>query len=340
MTARKALFSVFKIVFFLSLGFFFIWIFTRDLTAGQVDEIFRSFAQADYSWVGFSILIALGSHVLRTWRWQMLLKPLGYSTGFWNVFMSLMIGYFANLALPRLGEVTRCGFLARYENVPFQKSFGTVVAERAVDLLTFFLLFAVNLVLQYALLHQYVDEKVLTPLGELLSLTGKGPVLLMIIAAVCLILVALFVVFRRKWKSFRWFRFVTNIVRGFWEGLKSVFRLKHPFLFLIYSLAIWFSYFLMTWVCFFSMPEFSDMGMQAGFSVLVMGTIGIMVVQGGIGIYPVIVAETLVLYGAVATRAFALGWLLWTAQTLAIIIAGLVSIVVLPLYNKKKHGNT
>ncbi len=340
MTARKALFSAFKVSFFLALGLFFIWIFTKDLTREQFDEIFHSFASASYGWIALSILIALGSHVLRTLRWQMLLKPLGYAPGFWNVFMSLMIGYFANLALPRLGEVSRCGFLAQYENVPFQKSFGTVVAERAVDILTFFLLFVLNLVLQYSLLHQYVEEKIITPLSEKWAFIGSGYIMWMLLGAVVVMVMIVLIVFRRKLENMRWFRFIKGVFIGFWQGLKSVFQLQHTALFLLYSVGIWVMYFLMTWVCFFSMEEFSSMGMMAGFSVLVMGTIGIMVVQGGIGIYPVIVAETLVLYGAVATKAYALGWLLWTAQTLAIIVAGLLSIVILPLYNKQKNGNT
>jgi len=328
-----------KLIVFLGIGVLFIWLFTKDLSEEQLNEIYHSFASARYGWIVLSIFIALISHVMRTLRWQMLIKPLGYHTGFWNVFMSLMIGYFANLALPRLGEVTRCGFLAKYENVPFQKGFGTVVAERAFDLLTFVILFFINLFIQYEVLNHYVNEKIITPLSEKFTFIGKGYLLYAFIAGLA-ILIVVFLIFRHKLDKYSLYRKIINVFKGFWDGLKSLTKLQKPGLFLLYTFMIWLMYFLMTYLCFYSIAEMSSLSMMAGFSVLVLGTIGIMVVQGGIGIYPAIVAETLVLYGAVSTKAYALGWLIWTAQTSALILAGIASLIILPLYNKPQHVHT
>lgn len=336
---KSRILAALKLIVFLGIGVLFIWLFTKDLSEEQLNEIYHSFASARYGWIVLSIFIALISHVMRTLRWQMLIKPLGYQPGFWNVFMSLMIGYFANLALPRLGEVTRCGFLAKYEKVPFQKGFGTVVAERAFDLLTFVVLFFINLFIQYDVLNYYVNEKIITPLSEKFTFIGKGYLLYAFIGGLA-ILIVVFFIFRRKLAKYSLYRKIINVFKGFWDGLKSLTKLQKPGLFLLYTVLIWVMYFLMTYLCFYSIAEMSGLSMMAGFSVLVLGTIGIMVVQGGIGIYPAIVAETLVLYGAVSTKAYALGWLIWTAQTSALILAGIASLIILPLYNKQQHVHT
>lgn len=336
---KKNIFSAAKIVFFLSIGALFIWLFVKDLSPVETSEIFDSFKGANYAWICLSIFIALLSHGVRTLRWQMLIQPLGYKTGFWNVFMSLMIGYLANLALPRLGEITRCGILAKYEQVPFQKGFGTVIAERAFDLLTFIVLFFLNLLIQYPLIHQYVTESIYQPLAQKFEFLGKGYILYSGIGSVVL-LVVLFFLFRRKLERFKLYRKAASILKDFIDGLKSLVKIRKPFLFLFYTLLMWFFYLLMAYICFFSIKEIGGIGIMAGFSVLVLGTIGIMVIQGGIGIYPAIVAETLVLYNAAATKAYALGWLIWSAQTVTLIIAGIASLILLPIINKKRNGKT
>ncbi len=334
---KKKVISVLKLFFFLGLGALFIWLFVKDLTQNEVTEIFSAFRNADYLWVIITLFIAVISHIMRTLRWQMLIRPLGYQTGFKNVFMALMIGYFANLALPRLGEVTRCSVLAKYEKVPFQKGLGTVVAERAFDVICFLVLFVINLIVQYDLIHHYVMESVWIPLKLKFSVLGQGYLLYGILGAVVLFIL-LFLLFRKKLENFSLYRKITGIFRGFLEGIRSLGRIRRAWLFLTYTVLMWLMYYLMTYLCFYSIAGMGDAGMLAGFSVLVLGTIGIMVVQGGIGIYPAIVAETLVLYGAVSTTAYALGWLIWSAQTAALVLAGLVSLILLPILNKNNHG--
>jgi glycosyltransferase 2 family protein len=334
---KKKLFSAAKLLFFLGIGALFIWLFVKDLRVEEKKEILESFTKASYGWVILALFVSLLSHILRTLRWQMMLKPLGYKAGFWNVFMALMIGYFANLALPRLGEVSRCTILAKYEKIPFQKSFGTVVAERAFDIVTFLVLFFANLLIQYNLINHYVTERIYEPLAEKFSFIGKGYILYGLITGISIIVI-LFFVFRQRLSRFRLYKKIVNVFRGFIDGLKSLGKVKHPVLFLSYTLLIWSLYFLMTYICFFSIKETGGMSAWAGLSVLILGTIGIMVVQGGIGIYPAIVAETLVLYGATKATGYALGWLIWTAQTVTLILAGIISLIILPLYNRSQNG--
>jgi glycosyltransferase 2 family protein len=336
---KKNLFTALKLIFFLAIGFFFIWIFLKDLTPPQKKQILESFSLANYWWLILSFLIGLLSHVFRTLRWEMLIHTIGYKPKFKNTFLSLMIGYFANLAIPRLGEVSRCSILTKYEKIPFEKSFGTVIAERAFDLLTFLLLFFVNLLIQYNKISGYVNEHVYRPLSEKFSFIGSGYILYGFIAVILLGIIFIFVFHKRLLKFKVYLKFI-KILKGFWEGLKSLAKVKKPLKFLLYTLLIWTMYYLMSYVCFFSIAETSNPGLDTVFSVLVMGTIGIMVVQGGIGIYPVIIAETVTLYGITNIVGFALGWLIWGSQTFIIILAGIVSLILTPVLNRKANDTS
>jgi len=336
---KKNIFTALKLILFLAIGFFFIWIFLKDLTPQQKKQILDSLSLANYWWLILSFFIGLLSHVFRTLRWEMLIHTIGYKPRFKNTFLSLMIGYFANLAIPRLGEVSRCTILAKYEKIPFEKSFGTVIGERAFDLLTFLLLFFVNLLIQYNKISGYVHTHVYEPMADKFAFIGKGYLLYGFIALTVLGIVFLWV-FHKRLMKFKLYVKIINVLLGFWDGLKSLGKVKNPLKFLMYTVLIWTMYYLMSYVCFFSIVETSDPGLDAVLSVLVMGTIGIMVVQGGIGIYPVIIAETLTLYGITSIVGFALGWLIWGSQTFIIILAGIVSLILLPVLNPKPNVAT
>ncbi|MEI6122468.1 MAG: lysylphosphatidylglycerol synthase transmembrane domain-containing protein [Bacteroidota bacterium] len=331
---KKNFFTALKLIIFLAIGFFFIWIFVKDLDTEQKKQIFHSFSIANYWWLFLCLFVGLLSHVFRTLRWNMLIHTIGYRPKFRNTFLSLMIGYFANLAIPRLGEVSRCTVLVKYEKIPFEKSFGTVIGERALDFLTFVLLFFFNLIIQYDTISGYVHEKIYQPLEEKFQFIGKGYLLygLLIFAVFFIIFVA---VFHKRLIKYKLYQKLVLILKGFWEGLKSLGKVKNPLLFIVYTILIWAMYYFMSYVCFFSLVETSSAGFDAVLSVLVMGTIGIMVVQGGIGIYPVIVAETLKKYNINPITGFALGWLIWGAQTFIIILSGIVSLILLPILNNK-----
>ena len=336
--SKKNIFSVLKILFFLAIGVFFIWIFLRKLTPVQKQEIWQSFGYANYYWVALSIVIGILSHVVRAIRWKSLIEPMGYTPGNVNTFLAVMIGYLANMALPRLGEVTRCGVLNKYEKIPMNKSIGTVIVERSIDMLVFIILFFVNLFLFFNKLGRYVEEKVYGPLSEKLNISEETSLLLWLLLAAFIILIGVFIIFRHKISHLKIYQKARELLVGFWHGLGAFTKIKNPITFIFQSLLIWVLYFLMVYVCFFSLPETSHLGVGAGLSVLIFGSIGIMIVQGGIGIYPAIVAETLVLYQIANTTGYAIGWITWSAQTLMIVIAGTASLILLPIINKKPHA--
>ena len=240
-------------------------------------------------------LLGILSHYVRAMRWKMLIETMGYKPGNSNMFFAVMIGYFANLALPRLGEVSRCTILTKYENVPFQKSFGTVITERVLDMMVFIFLFFLNLALQAERLSGYIDEKIYKPLQAKLHLSyNLSGAFSIIMISFIVVFGIIFLVFRKKITANKFYIKIKNMALGFVEGMKSLVKVRNLWLFLFYTFSIWALYLLMAYVVFFSIPASSGLGLDAGLAVLVFGSIGIMVVQGGIGIYPAIVAETLV----------------------------------------------
>jgi uncharacterized protein (TIRG00374 family) len=323
---------------FLGIGIFFIWIFLRNLTAEQKQEILNSMGNANYWWIALAIPLGILSHFLRAIRWQMLIETMGYKPRKSNMFFAVMIGYFANLALPRLGEVSRCSILTKYENVPFQKSFGTVITERALDMMIFLFLFFLNLALQAERLSGYIDEKIYKPLQDKLhlnvDLSGAFAILTI---SIIVIFGIIFLVFRKQITTNSIYLKIKNIISGFVEGMKSLIKVRNIWLFGFYTFSIWALYMLMAYIVFFSIPESSRLGLDAGLAVLVFGSIGMMVVQGGIGIYPAIVAETLVLYGVASAQGYALGWLIWTSQNITIVLVGIISLILLPILNNSKN---
>lgn len=323
---------------FLGIGIFFIWIFLRNLTAEQKQEIINSMGNANYWWIALAIPLGILSHFVRAMRWKMLIQTMGYNPKNSNMFFAVITGYFANLALPRLGEVSRCSILTKYENVPFNKSFGTVITERALDLMVFVLLFFINLALQAERLSGYINERIFKPLQDKLHLNYdlSGSLSVIVISAL-LVFGVVFVIFRKQITSNKIYIKIKNVFLGFIEGMKSLIKVRNLWLFGFYTFSIWALYLLMAYIVFYSIPASSGLGLDAGLAVLVFGSIGFMVVQGGIGIYPAIVAETLVLYGVASAQGYALGWLIWTSQNLTIVLVGIVSLVLLPLLNNRKN---
>lgn len=335
---KKKITSVLKALIFLSIGVFFVWIFVRKLTAEQIEEIFMSVKTANYWWLLLSFLIGLISHFARSYRSILLLKPMGYNPSFKNSFFAVMVGYFANLALPRLGEVLRCTFLQKYEDIPFQKSFGTIIAERALDLVIFIILFFIGLIIEFERLYGYFQQTVLSPMQQKAE-SALGNIGLYIIFGLGFLMLIFFFIYRKRLNNLSIFTKFKSIFWGFVEGILSVTRVKQPILFVVLTLAIWSSYFLMTLAAFQAFDGISHLPISAAFSCFNFGTIAFMLVQGGIGIYPAIIAETLKLYDAPFIVSYAAGWVGWSIQTITIIILGLLSITIASV-TKSKNGTT
>jgi uncharacterized protein (TIRG00374 family) len=328
---KKKIITAVKFAFFLGLGILIIWLSVKDLTAEERSQILHSFKTADYWWVLLAIALGGVSHMLRAARWIMFFEPMGFKPRLDTTFYAVMVGYFANMAFPRLGEVTRCGIMSKYARVPFQKALGTVVTERAIDMLIFFLLFVIMILTQMGTIRNYLDQNLYPKLVAKFGALHYSRMLLLFIAGLVVLIVLLLFALRKKIMASKIYQKVRDLVIGFWEGLKSLSQIKKPALFVFYSLAIWVLYFFMLFLIFFCFEETSRLHAGAGLSALVLGSVGIMITPGGIGLYPAIIQETLLLYGIGKPTGLALGWIAWTAQTVMISIAGGASLLLLSL---------
>ncbi|MCF8464491.1 MAG: flippase-like domain-containing protein [Flavobacteriales bacterium] len=317
----------------LIIGIYVIWHQFNQLSEDQLKQIRTSFANADYLWVILSVSFGVLSHVSRAYRWNFALEPLGYKNRFVNNFFGVMIGYVANIILPRFGEVWRCVMVSRYEKAPFEKLFGTVVAERVADMLVLLLIIASVLILQLAqlkeaisgLVNEFLEKNSVTELTIKLGLIAVVLVIVSIIAWRILLKSQNQIISK-----------IRGIVVGILEGITSILKMKKKWAFLAHTLFIWAMYLAMYYVPFLALPETSSAPISAVLASFVMASFSIVLVQGGIGVYPVAVAQTLVLYGIGYEAGFAMGWIIWVAQTAMIIIFGVLSLVLMPVLNEKQ----
>jgi hypothetical protein len=332
---KKKLFRIIQTLLFLALGVFFIFYFWNKLGIEEQTRIFENFKKANYWWLVASMVAGLFSHIFRALRWNLMIetfdKPPRTSVTFW----ALMTGYLANLAVPRLGEITRCAMLARKGKISFDKLLGSVVAERAFDLLLYVLLFFTAIAMFYDRLRDYLNEKILNGFKEKLASFSSGRMLLYVLALAAFIALLVFIL--RRFRNHSVIQKIRKFLSNIKNGLLSVFKIKKVFLFFLYTVVIWIFYLLMIYLVYFGIEATTGLPLGSAFVVLVFGTIGIIVVQGGIGIYPIIVSEILFLYGIDIADGYAMGWLNWGAQTSLILITGLTAFIVLSFIKNTKH---
>ena len=333
---RKKISNIVKFVFFVGLGIFFIYWFLSKLTADEKAQIWQAFDNVNYFWVAVVFVTGVISHVVRALRWRLLFEPLDYKPRVSTTFGAVMIAYLANLAVPRLGEVLRCGVLNQYEKIPIQTSLGTVVTERIIDLIGFALTVLLGLVLEFNLLKDYLydalSQKMAVPSLATLALVGVLGLVLCIV---------LYRIFRKKLMQIPLFLKVKTTIIDFWQGIKSILYLRRPWLFVIYSLLIYFLYFLGGYIAFKVLPETMHLTLVSALMVYIFGSVGMMVTPGGIGLYPALIAETLAIYKITKPIGYALGWISWGVQQIVTLVFGMGYLIALPLMKKKnnKTGN-
>jgi len=326
---KDKILSIFKIVFFLGIGIFLIWLVVRNLTEEQKQQIIAAFKEANYAWVVLAILVGIVSNVSRAIRWKMLLKPMGHSPKLSNTFMAIMIGYLANLAVPRLGEVSRCGILTKYEKIPFNQSFGTVITERIIDMICLIVLFIITFFVEHEKIYNYTIQTIVNPIRGKLSINTLLFSFILLVGFVLLVFI-----FRKKSKN-SFLPKIRSIIKGFIEGVISIKNVEKPFWFVFHSVFIWFVYYLTVYICFYCFKETALLKASTAMVVLAFGSVAVIITPGGIGAYPVIVTEVLSLFNIPVPIGFALGWIVWLSQTLELIIIGLISLLLLPLINKE-----
>ncbi|MBA3704618.1 MAG: flippase-like domain-containing protein [Bacteroidetes bacterium] len=327
--------SILKFLFFLSIGILLIWLALRNKTQGEIDNIKLAIKQADYFWIILSVVVSGLRHYFRALRWKLFLKPLGYVPKTSNTFFALMVGYLANFALPRLGEVTRCGLLTKYEKVPFTEGFGTVIAERALDMICLILLFLTILAFEFERISGIANDLIFNTVSEKVHLLFKKQLFVIGIGVFLLLFFATFFYFRKKIGSLFSAKLM-GFIKGLWDGLKSIKNVDKPLVFIFQTILIWLMYILQVYVCFFAFEGTFHLSFVVAIVIVVFGSLGVIAVPGGTGAYQAIVIQILTaVYFVSTTMAFAYAWAVWTSQFLLILFLGLISLLLLAILNKE-----
>lgn len=331
---KKRIIAILKYLFFLGIGVFLVWWSLHQIPNDKWGEFKESLRTAKFGLIAPVFFILSLSHVLRALRWRILMQPMGYTPAFANTFFAVMIGYLANLAIPRLGEVLKCTILARYEKVPAEKLVGTIVAERAFDVISLGIVFLLAFILQFDIVGEYgiqLFKELFQNKGGHFSITK-----LMIAAAFLLVC---FIILKIWFKQFAHLKIVIlfkKILRGIWEGLSSVNKLRNKGLFIFYSVAIWSLYVMGTWVGLYATQGTAHLGIQHAISALAFASIGMIITPGGIGAYAFFMAKVLEKSDIPFEIGFANGTLQWFAQFIIVLIVGTICVVLLPIFNKPK----
>ena len=335
MSSVKNTKSLIQFVILLSIGILLVWLSLKQV-APQKDNIINAFAHANYFWIAVSISISVFSHFLRAYRWNYLLKPVGQKINLLNATCDVFIGYLANYGIPRMGELTRCTLAAKYDKVPFEVALGTVITERIIDFLLFLVIFFITLAVQFSeligLANAYVFDKARLKISQM----SHDPLKIGVFVFLLLVVGAAFLFLRKKLSGILKGKF-GGIIKGMAEGIGSVRKMESPFQFVLLSLLIWICYFYSLYFCFFALEGTSKLGMEECLTLLLLGTFGVIFSPGGLGAYPLILYGILVnTYHIDEVSSFALPWLSWTSQFVLIVVLGVLSLIVLPLYNRNK----
>jgi glycosyltransferase 2 family protein len=291
------------------------------LSSSEIEKIKISFIKADYFYIFLSLFIALFGYWSRAYRWKFSLQHLGYNTQFRNDLMTVCVSYFINLTIPRSGEISRAALLKKYEKVPFDKGFGTIVAERIVDLLIFLLFVIIAFVLQFDKLYKFLIDKL--PVEKIIYL---------LIGGFLVFVIFIFVWIYAEWKIIKKLK---QKLSGLIDGMTSILKMKDKWNYIFHSFFIWFTYLLMFYVTIYALPETSNIGFDVVIMGFIFGSLAVGFTNGGIGAYPLAIALIYSLYGIPNDVGVAFGWLVWTSQTLLTIFLGLLSYLLLPILNKK-----
>ncbi|MEZ4874400.1 MAG: lysylphosphatidylglycerol synthase transmembrane domain-containing protein [Flavobacteriaceae bacterium] len=319
---KKSVSKFLQVFIPLALGGFLIGYFYSKFTPAQWEELVKHFKNANYWIVLISVLLSVLSHVIRASRWDFMLEPLGYRPRLLNSFFAVSTAYFMNLFIPKSGEVSRAVILDKYEKVPFEKGFGTIISERIVDLffLLIFILMAVTL--QFDELYGYLTQ--LVPIKKIVMALG--------------ILVAggiAFFFFLKKSKG-ALSKKIKAFVKGLKEGVFSILKMKKKGAFILYSIFIWALYLLSFYTATKALPETSIIGLGTLIITFVVGSFTFAFTNSGLGYYPLAIAGILLIFGIPETVGTALGWIVWTSNVIYILVSGVLSMILLPIFNRGK----
>ena len=308
--------KVLKIVLPLALGSFLVWYSLSDISLETLGNYFK---EANYSFIFLGLFFGILSHLSRAYRWKFMLEPLGFKPKFTNSILAVLVGYLVNLAIPRAGEISRATVMTNYEKIPFEKAFGTIVAERIADLIMMLSIIAITLFVQYDFIYDLLTK-------------NFNPLKISIGFAILIVGFYIFTSFVKKATSGFLLK-IKTFVSGLIEGVTSIFKMKNKWAFIFHTVFIWAMYVAMFWA---TIPAIEGLNVPFGGILIgfIAGGFSIAATNGGIGLYPIAVASALALFDIPAETATAFGWIMWTAQTAMIVIFGGLAFLLLPIYNK------
>lgn len=322
--SKKSIIQLF--VFLLIAGGLIYWQYT-SLDKQQLATIKESLQNAKWHYLFLAVIVGFLSHLFRALRWNQMLATIDIRPPIATTTVAVLLGYLANILIPRLGEIIRCTFLNRNTKAPFDKSIGSVIAERLFDTLTLLVVFFLILFVEYNTLIRFATE---IGQGLLDKMKAVNPLFWIIAIIILIICVILFFYFFKKIKSTVLGKIINHVV----SGLKSIFLVKNKMLFLIYTILIWVCYITMTWLAFGAIGGTEHLGFGTAMAVTAFGSFAIILTPGGIGAYPPIVAAILAIYSIHYELGLAVGWFGWSMQTIVVLVLGLLAIIFTPFLKK------
>ena len=332
---KKFLINALKFLVFFSVGLALLYYAFKGI---NLSTFWSAIKGANYYWVAISIVVGWVAFYARARRWNLLIEPMDFKSDTWSNYHSVTIGYLANFAFPRIGEVVRCGTLSKTKKIPVDKLVGTVLTERIIDLIMLFICLVAVLLLKFHFFGSFINDKVLKPIMLKLQLLSGVSYIIWIFAAVFLGLsIYLVVLFEQRLKKITLVQKLSKLAKGLLEGIMSVFKMKRKLEFILYTLIIWLMYYLMTFLMFFSLPATSHLTAVDGLFILVVGSLGMSApVQGGFGVFHVIVASALMLFGiSYEEEGLVYAVLVHESQAILCIIAGTASFFYLFFASRK-----
>ena len=332
---KKQLGNILKFVISLGIGIGLVYWSMRGITPEQKQMIADSFKRANYGWLLLLIFLGLLSNFFRTERWRILLKPLGYTPNYWNTFSAVMSMFFFNLLFPRLGEVMRCTILYKYENVPVEKSIGTMVLERVIDLVCILILGGIILLVEYDKFYQFFVDLFLKKkeVADNASSTGNTKNIIFVIIGLAIVSGVVYIIKKHGFEKLK--NIVKEKLLGVWQGLISIKDIDRKWEFIFHTFAIWICYILMPYFGFKCLTETAHLGWSAAMAYVFFGGFSKVATQSGIGAFQIVSQKVLETYGIAAIIGFSYGWISWTVQTVFVLVGGILSLIFLALYNKE-----
>lgn len=329
---NKSIISILKYLISLAVALGLFWYVYREQ---NMTKLLTDLREAKPLWLIASGVMAIISHWSRGYRWAIALKPLGYQPRKSVTFVAVMIGYFANFFVPRLGEVARCSVLKRTEDIPVNVSFGAVVAERAIDLLILLSLTVLTVLIEF----DKVGEFIMTQFSEKSGAMTSKLTILGFIAGIGLVGLGILYMLRERLMKTALFEKVKTFALGMKEGLFSIKKLEASsrWFYVLHTINIWVMYYTMTYVLFFSLDVTSNLSMMCGLTVLIMGGIGMALPSpGGVGTYHVFVSAALLAYGLSQEVGVQFAFLMHSTQTVTVLSVGAICFLITLFIPKRK----